>query len=108
MLLAQDAGGSGSPLDFLQYGVLGLIIIALLLGWLWAKPAVDGLIKRAEQAERQRDDLLKVYEERIMPTLIESTKVTEAMRPVMEEVVRALEDFRTTAPPRKANERRTP
>lgn len=100
--LAQEAS-SGSPLEFVQYGVLGLVIAALLLGWLWAKPAVDRILIDKEKAEGQRDALLQVYEEKIMPALVESTQVTAALRPVMEEVVRALEEIRTTIPPRRGD-----
>lgn len=107
-VLAQEGGGAG-PLEFVQYGVLGLVIVALLLGWLWAKPAVDRLLQdrdlqRAdkEKAEAQRDALLKVYEDKIMPALVESTMVTAALRPVLEEVVRALDGIDATPVKRSA------
>lgn len=90
----QSSGGS--PLDFIQYGILGLVIAALLLGWLWAKPAVDRLIADKEKAEEQRNDLLKVYEEKIMPALIQSTSVTTSLIPVMEEVIRCVDDIRAS------------
>lgn len=92
MVLAQ-ATSAGSPLDFIQYGVLGLVIIGLLLGWLWAKPAVDRMLKDKERAEAQRDDLLKVYEEKVMPATVESTQAITAILPVLERVARLLERF---------------
>lgn len=92
-IVAQDA--VANPLDFVQYGVLGLIIVALLLGWLWAKPAVDRILADKARAEQQRDDLLRVYEEKVMPALLESTNAVASLRPTLEEVVRVLERIRT-------------
>lgn len=67
---AADAS-STTPFDFVQYGVLGLVIVGLLAGWLWAKPAVDQLKRDKEAAERQRDALIEVYEKQVIPVLSE-------------------------------------
>lgn len=32
-------------LTFLQYGVLGIVVFALIRGWIWAKPSVDHLLQ---------------------------------------------------------------
>jgi hypothetical protein len=96
------AGGATDPiLDFVQYGVLGLIIIALLLGWLWAKPAVMQIIRdkeradeRADRAEAQRDELLKQYEEKVLPVIGENTRAARQLSPLLEEVIRRLPDDR--------------
>lgn len=94
MTLAQEV--AGSPLDFVQYGVLGLIIVALLLGWLWAKPSVDQLRADKERAEAQRDALMETMQEKVLPALAKSSQVNEAMRPVLGEVVKALEELRSS------------
>lgn len=73
-----------------QYGVPGLVIAALLLGLLWAKPAVDRLITDKERAEAQRDELLRVYEEKMLPALSDSIVVTRDLKPVMQEVTATL------------------
>lgn len=96
--LAQASGGT--PLDFVQYGVLGLIIVALLLGWLWAKPSVDQLRADKERAEAQRDALMLTMQEKVLPALAQSSQVNEAMRPVLVEVVKALEEHRAVPLPR--------
>lgn len=41
--------------QWLQYGALGLVIVALLLGWLWAKPAVDRIIRENESLRARLD-----------------------------------------------------
>lgn len=95
---AQTPSTSTDPiLDFVQYGVLGLVIIALLVGWLWAKPAVLQIIKdkeradeRADRAESQRDELLKQYEEKVLPVLTESIRSARQLTPLLEEVIRRL------------------
>lgn len=72
-MLAQASGSSSgqSPLDFLQYGVLGLVIVAILFGWLWAKPSVDQLKADKGKTEVQRDALIDAYETQIIPVLAE-------------------------------------
>lgn len=88
------AQASGSPLDFVQYGVLGLVLVALLLGWLWAKPAVDQLRKDYDRVVKQRDDLFRTMDDKVVPALLESNQITSALKPVMEDVVRVLEEVR--------------
>lgn len=75
--------GSNPLLTLLNYGVLGVVVIALVVGWLWAKPAVDKLIADKTTAEKQRDDLLKVFEEKVIPALLDSNKASEALKPVL-------------------------
>jgi hypothetical protein len=92
-LLAQSAEEGGST-DFvsllLQYGIPGLVIAALLMGLLWAKPAVDRLIVDKEKAEAQRDELLRVYEEKMLPALADSIVITRDLKPIMQEVSNTL------------------
>lgn len=91
-------------MDFVQYGVLGLVIVSLLLGWLWAKPAVDQLRKDYERVLQQRDDLFRVMEDKVVPALFESNAITTALKPVMEEVVQALEEVRLAAEPQRGRD----
>ncbi len=109
---AQEAT-SDSPLEFVQYGALGLVIVALLLGWLWARPAVERVIaglearvvqitEDKERAEAQRDALIVTMQDKVLPVLAQTSQVNEAMKPVLTEVVKALEEFRTTMPPRSS------
>lgn len=87
-ILAQEV--SEAPTDIVnqlfQYGIPGLVIAALLAGLLWAKPAVDRLIRDKERAETQRDELLRVYEEKLLPALTDSIAVTRDMKPIIQEV----------------------
>lgn len=96
-IIAQ-ADSSGDSTDIvgylLQYGIPGVVIAAMLIGWLWAKPAVDRLIKDKEKAESQRDDLLRVYEEKMLPALTDSIIVTRDLKPVIQEVTNILSKVR--------------
>lgn len=65
---------SGGNLDFnylLNFGVLGLFVIALLVGVLWPKPQVERIIKEKEAIEAQRDALLTAMQEQVIPVLTE-------------------------------------
>lgn len=87
-----SSGGDTDIVSFLlQYGIPGLVIAALLLGFLWAKPAVDRLITDKERAENQRDELLRVYEEKMLPALADSIVITRDLKPVIQDVTATLE-----------------
>lgn len=95
MWLAQTPTGASDPiLTLVQYGALGLVVVALLVGWLWARPAVQQLIKDKERAEDQRDELLKQYEEKVLPVVSENTRAARQLSPLLEEVIRRLPDDR--------------
>lgn len=90
-VFAQSFGG-GDPFPLVSYGVLGMVVVALLGGWLWARPAVQRLIDDKARVEAQRDELMTALTTRVMPVLASSTAANEALRPVLEEVVRVLRD----------------
>lgn len=43
MWFAQEA--TPSPIELVQYGAIGIVLIGFVLGWIWAKPAVERLLK---------------------------------------------------------------
>lgn len=101
-LLAQTpppSSGTGAS-DFIdllfQYGIPGLVIAALLIGLLWTKPSVDRLISDKERAENQRDELLRVYEEKMLPALTDSIIITRDLKPVIQEVAIVLAHIKET------------
>lgn len=57
--------------SLIQYGVLGVVLILVLFGYLWAKPSVDRILKDKAKAEEQRDALLDIYQTRVIPVLNE-------------------------------------
>lgn len=93
-ILAQTEQSSGGATDFVgflfQFGIPGMVIAALLVGLLWAKPAVDRLIRDKERAEEQRDELLRIYEEKMLPALTDSIVVTRDLKPVIQDVTTVL------------------
>jgi hypothetical protein len=92
---APSGSGTGDIVTTLfQYGVPGLVIAALLVGLLWAKPSVDRLIKDKEKAEEQRDQLLSIYEEKMLPALTDSIAVTRDLKPIIQDVTTILAQIR--------------
>ena len=93
-MISQTAPVSGDPITgLIQYGVLGLVIIALLLGWLWPRPPVEQLRRdkdaaeaRAVRAEQQRDELARELQS-ALPVMNETTRACQRMLPLLQELV---------------------
>lgn len=84
--------GDATPsFDYLlNFGVLGLVMLALLTGFLWPKPSVDRVLKDKEIAEAQRDAMLQVYEQRVIPLLSE---VQSKMIPALADMAGKISDL---------------
>lgn len=80
-----------TPEMWQQLGIVGAVLVLFTAGLVWAKPAVDQLIKRAEAAEAQRDALLVVYHEKVLPALTSSTAASERNVAVLERIIPILE-----------------
>lgn len=83
MIFLQTPVSSADPLlNLIQWGVLGIVLILLLTGWLWAKPAVDDLRKRhAEERE--------LWENRILPAIDANTRELRELKDELRNMRRA-------------------
>lgn len=125
---ADPSGGTSpvsfdSPLTWINFGVLGLMVLALLTGWVWAKPAVERIltdhkslddkhdrdlarviaeknadIARAvlerDKAIEQRDAMGEVLQEKLLPVVGEFVATTRSFLPVLQQ----LQQLQTTLP----------
>lgn len=93
---------AGDPLITLaQYGLLGLILVMLLTGWLWAKPAVDDMKRTFDATLKQHELERRLWEDRLLPSMERLTRALEdntregrVAVNEMAEVIRLLEDRR--------------
>lgn len=53
----------------INLGVIGIILVLALLGWIRFKPENDRLLEDKAAAEKQRDDLIATYQEQVIPAL---------------------------------------
>jgi hypothetical protein len=97
---------------YLNYGVLGLLVLAIFFGWVWAKPAVDRiiaerdaavaqliaerdrLIEERARAEQQRDAALAIAQDKIVPLLTSFVSTSQTLIPLLQEIVREGTDDR--------------
>lgn len=77
--------GGTDFLQFLQYGVLGLVIVAALMGWIWFKPGVDSLLSDRDRLNAQLDMLNQFNREVVIPAITQSN---ELMRQITEQLWR--------------------
>lgn len=69
MWLAEEAP---DIFQFAQFGVLGLFVIAFIMGWIWPKPSVDRILKDNERMSLELERRNKIDSEVIIPVLISS------------------------------------
>lgn len=91
-------GGGGDftdPVTWINFGVLGLLVLGLLTGFIWGKPAVERLIAdkdraiaERDKANEQRDAMAMVLQERLLPVVSEFIVTTKAFLPVLQEIGR--------------------
>lgn len=72
----------------------GAIVILALLGYVWFKPAVKSLMERMEKAEAQRDALIEVYQDEIIPALRDANAGATRQADVLERAVAVLAEVR--------------
>lgn len=95
VIIAQEENAPEGVVDaLLKYGIGGIFIVLVAFGFFWAKPAVDQLKEDKTRAETQRDRLLEVYEEKIMPTMANAVDTLKDIAPVLNEVKPLLQETR--------------
>jgi hypothetical protein len=90
-ILAQAA--PFDPTTFVNFGVLGLVVLSLITGWLWTKPSVERLVAEKERAladrdkaDAQRDAMSLILQEKLLPVVGDFINTTRALLPVLQEI----------------------
>jgi len=93
MNIAADSPGFADVTTWVNFGVLGLVVLGLFTGWLWAKPSVDRLIEERDRAIRereksdaQRDAMATVLQEKLLPVVGDFIATTRALMPVLQQL----------------------
>jgi hypothetical protein len=91
--LAAEGGTLTDVTTWVNFGVLGLVFLAIVTGWIWAKPSVDKLIeerdraiKEREKADAQRDAMAQVLQEKLLPVVGDFISTTRALMPVLQQI----------------------
>lgn len=112
MELAQTVA---EPSTWINFGVLGVIVFALITGWLWTRPSVDRLeqekqraIAERDKAEAQRDAMATVLQDRLLPVVGEFVSTTRALLPILQELAGERRDQSQSGQARTSARRRGP
>lgn len=79
----------------LNLGVLGVVVLLGLLGWIHFKPSVDDIKAERDRAladkakaEAQRDEMAKVLQDRLLPVIGDFITTTRSLLPILQELAR--------------------
>lgn len=78
MFLAQDLA-SEPIFQLVQFGVLGIVVLGFIFGYIWAKPAVARLERDLDKALADLRELEKINREVIIPAITRSSEIIERM-----------------------------
>ncbi len=95
--LLQQTTGVDPTGGLLSYGVLGLLVVAFLVGQI-----VPGYLYKRVEAENDR--LRQLVDDKVYPTIEASTNVTQEAQKTMREVIRALAEMEDRPRPRRRAE----
>jgi hypothetical protein len=93
LVLAAETQPLDSVTTWVNFGVLGLVVLALLTGRLWTKPSVDRLleeknraVEERKEADAQRDAMAALLQDRLLPVVSDFVATTRALMPVLQEL----------------------
>lgn len=79
---------------WVNFGVLGLVVVSLITGWLWTRPSVDRLVQEKERAvaerdraNEQRDAMAQVLQDKLLPVVTEFIITTQALLPILQRLI---------------------
>lgn len=102
---AQSPADPSSP--WLVLGIPGLMVIGFLTGQIVTKLTFKRESDRADLYEAKYDTLLKETQEQILPAIRQHTQTLTTLLPVLERMVKVMEDERRTVPKRRPSGRQT-
>jgi hypothetical protein len=71
------------PVLFAQYGILGIVVIGFVSGWLWAKPSVDRLQRDLDVAIQRLDERNRFDREVVVPAITSNSNQLEEVAEVI-------------------------
>lgn len=71
-------GDAIDVVQWAQYGVLGLVVLAFLSGWIWAKPAVDAMRKDLDETKGELRLLQAFNRDVVVPAIVKSNEAITA------------------------------
>lgn len=87
-----DPGSFDSPLAWINFGVLGLLVLGFITGWIWTKVSVDKIIEERDRCLRERDrafaerdEMAKIVHKEVLPLVGEFVTATNTFVPAIQQ-----------------------
>lgn len=90
---ASDPGAFDNPQTWINFGVLGMVVIGFITGWIWTKASVDKLIEERDRLIKERDvaidqrsEMADILQKQLLPIVQEFVFTTRAILPVLQQL----------------------
>lgn len=95
VVVSQVTNDPGSVvLQWVQYGVLGGVVVCMMFGLLVPKPTLDRVLADKQRAEDQRDALTASFQSTVIPALVEFNRTAETLLPLLQAAISTREPGR--------------
>ena len=88
-MVAVDPG----TISFAQFGVLGLLTVAFLAGWIWPKPGVDRLQKDLDRSLEQGERDAAFLRDVAMPAITQNLDLQRDVQQLLRDVQELLREM---------------
>lgn len=72
-------------LDVIGGTIAGAVVLLFIGGWVWAKPAVDTLIRAGDKKDDELAALRQSIEDRVIPVVEENTELANRVAVLLEQ-----------------------
>lgn len=77
-----------SAVQWVQYGVLGVVVLGFIMGWIWPKPAVKTVLSDRDEARDELRQIQVYFRDVVVPAVVASNEAIKATNELVRDLAR--------------------